>query len=408
MRRAVVAMAVPHVLLLSGRLTDVSTFQADPLDDLGALLAKLVEVGGSDLHIKAGSKPKVRVNGDLYAVDESAPTTGEGAEKLVQAMVPEHLVETFKNTGDADFAYSGASLGRFRVNVFRQRGTAGLVMRHVAYGVASIDDLDLPEVVRRLASEKRGLVLVTGPTGSGKSTTLAAMVDHVNRTRSCNVITIEDPIEFLHKDRKASINQREIGLDAKSFGSAMRAAMRQDPDVILVGEMRDAETVGAALQAAETGHLVLSTLHSSDAAETLNRIIDFFPAEHHKQARASLSSALKGTLAQRLIPAAEGGRVSAIEALVTTGRVEQIIQGKEANVSLKEIMEEGRFYGMQTFEQALCDLVERKLVTVEDAMASATSPHDLRVRLERRGVTDHNGQQQPDVLSQLAAVQGSA
>jgi len=401
-------MSVPHVLLLSGRLTDVSTFQADPLDDLDALLAKLVEVGGSDLHIKAGSKPKVRVNGDLYAVDESAPTTGEGAEKLVQAMVPEHLVETFKNTGDADFAYSGASLGRFRVNVFRQRGTAGLVMRHVAYGVASIDDLDLPEVVRRLASEKRGLVLVTGPTGSGKSTTLAAMVDHVNRTRSCNVITIEDPIEFLHKDRKASINQREIGLDAKSFGSAMRAAMRQDPDVILVGEMRDAETVGAALQAAETGHLVLSTLHSSDAAETLNRIIDFFPAEHHKQARASLSSALKGTLAQRLIPAAEGGRVSAIEALVTTGRVEQIIQGKEANVSLKEIMEEGRFYGMQTFEQALCDLVERKLVTVEDAMASATSPHDLRVRLERRGVTDHNGQQQPDVLSQLAAVQGSA
>lgn len=390
------------------RLTDVSTFQTDPLDDLGALLAKLVDVGGSDLHIKAGSKPKVRVNGDLYAVKESAPTTGEGAENLVQAMIPDHLAETFSATGDADFAYSGASLGRFRVNVFRQRGSAGLVMRHVAYGVASIDDLDLPEVVRRLANEKRGLVLVTGPTGSGKSTTLAAMVDHVNRTRSCNVITIEDPIEFLHKDRKASINQREIGLDVKSFGSAMRAAMRQDPDVILVGEMRDAETVGAALQAAETGHLVLSTLHSSDAAETLNRIIDFFPAEHHAQARASLSSALKGTLAQRLIPAAEGGRVSAIEALVTTGRVEQIILGKEANVSLKEIMEEGRYYGMQTFEQALCDLVERKLVTVEDALASASSPHDLRVRLERRGVTDHNGQQQPDVLSQLAAVQGPA
>jgi len=386
----------------------VSNFQTDPLDDLDALLGKLVDVGGSDLHIKAGSKPKIRVNGDLYAVKECAPTSGEGAEKLVEAMIPEHLTEVFGSAGDADFAYSGASLGRFRVNVYRQRGSAGLVMRHVAYGVASIDDLDLPEVVRRLASEKRGLVLVTGPTGSGKSTTLAAMVDHVNRTRSCNVITIEDPIEFLHKDRKASINQREIGLDTKSFGSAMRAAMRQDPDVILVGEMRDAETVGAALQAAETGHLVLSTLHSSDAAETLNRIIDFFPAEHHNQARASLSSALKGTLAQRLIPAAEGGRVSAIEALVTTGRVEQIILGKEANVSLKEIMEEGRFYGMQTFEQALCDLVERKLVTVEDALASASSPHDLRVRLERRGVTDHNGQQQPDVLSQLAAVQGSA
>jgi len=383
----------------------VSTFQSDPLNDLDALLTKLVDVGGSDLHIKAGSKPKVRVNGDLYAVKECTPTTGEGAENLVEAMIPDYLVEVFGETGDADFAYSGASLGRFRVNVFRQRGTAGVVMRHVAYGVASIDDLDLPEVVRRLASEKRGLVLVTGPTGSGKSTTLAAMVDHVNRTRSCNVITIEDPIEFLHKDRKASINQREIGLDAKSFGSAMRAAMRQDPDVILVGEMRDAETVGAALQAAETGHLVLSTLHSSDAAETLNRIIDFFPAEHHSQARSSLSSALKGTLAQRLIPAAEGGRVSAIEALVNTGRVEQIILGKDANVSLKEIMEEGRYYGMQTFEQALCDLVQRKLVTVEDALASASSPHDLRVRLERKGVTDHNGRQQPDVLSQLAAVQ---
>ena len=372
------------------------------------LLQQMVEVGGSDLHIKAGSRPKVRVNGELYAVKDRPPLTGQDTEALVAAILPGHLIEEFETTGDADFAFSGANLGRFRVNVFRQRGSAAIVMRHVSYGVASIEELELPDVCRRLAEERRGLVLVTGPTGSGKSTTLAAMVDHVNRTRACNVITIEDPIEYLHKDRKASINQREIGIDSMSFSAAMRAAMRQDPDVILVGEMRDEETVAAALQAAETGHLVFSTLHSTDANETLNRIIDFFPGDRQSQARTSLAAALKGTLAQRLVPTAEGGRVAAIEALVVNGRVEQVILGKETGStgSLSDIMEEGRYYGMQTFDRALGDLVARKLVTFDDAIASASNPHDLRVRLERGGVLDHRGQQQPDVVSQLAAVQG--
>ncbi len=377
------------------------------LDDL---LVQMVEVGGSDLHIKAGSRPKIRVNGDLYAVKDLAPMTGDGTEAMLATIMPEHLGTQFADTGDADFAFAKDQLGRFRVNAFRQRGSVAIVMRHVAYGVASIDDLDLPDVVRRLAEERRGLVLVTGPTGSGKSTTLAAMVDHVNRTRACNVITIEDPIEYLHKDRKASINQREIGLDAQSFPAAMRAAMRQDPDVILVGEMRDEETVGAAIQAAETGHLVFSTLHSTDAAETLNRIIDFFPSGQQTQARSSLASALRGTLAQRLVPSATGGRVPAIEALVVNGRVEQIILGKETDGtgSLEDIMEEGRYYGMQTFDRALSNLVAKKLVTFEDAVASATNPHDLRVRLERDGVLDHRGNQHSDVVSQLAAMQGPA
>jgi len=380
----------------------------NPLDNLDRLLNRMVEVGGSDLHLKAGSRPKVRVNGDLNAVKDVPPMTGEDTERLVAAIMPPHLVDEFTSSGDCDFAFSGESLGRFRVNVFRQRGSAAIVLRHVSYGVASIDDLDLPEVVRKLADERRGLVLVTGPTGSGKSTTLAAMIDHVNRTRRCNVITIEDPIEYLHKDRKASINQREIGIDATSFAGAMRAAMRQDPDVILVGEMRDEETVAAALSAAETGHLVFSTLHSTDANETLNRIVDFFPGSHHTQARTSLAAALKGTLAQRLVPSLDGGRVPAIEALIVNGRVEQVILGTEtgATGSLHDIMEEGRYYGMQTFDRALGDLVAKKLISFDEAIASASNPHDLRVRLERGGVMDHKGRQQSDVVSQLAAVQG--
>ena len=382
--------------------------ETDKAVDLEELLRQLVNAGGSDLHLKVGSRPKFRVDGELYSVKGSTRVGGADADRLLGEILPSHLSEHFTELGDADFAVSFKDLGRFRVSAFSQRGSTAFVLRHVAFGVPTIEELVLPDVVKRLAEERRGLVLVTGPTGSGKSTTLAAMIDHINRTRSCSVVTIEDPIEYLHKDRKASISQREIGLDAPSFEAAMRASLRQDPDVILVGEMRDELTASIALQAAATGHLVLSTLHSSDAAETLNRIVDIFPPSQQLQIRASLASSLKGTLAQRLVPAADGGRVPIIEALVVNGRVEQLIleQVKSGTGTLADIMEEGSFYGMQTFDKALCDLVANRRVRYEDAVVSASSPHDFRVRLERAGVMDHRGHQRSDVVSQLEAVQG--
>jgi twitching motility protein PilT len=305
------------------------------------------------------------------------------AEGIMRPDIREH----FAHSSDADFAYGMQGVGRFRVNAFRQRGSVAMIFRLVRSSTATFDQLGLPEVVGRLALEHRGLVLVTGPTGSGKTTTLAAMIDHINRTRECHIITIEDPIEVLHNDRMASINQREIGVDAASFASSMRAAMRQDPDVILVGEMRDEETVAAALSAAETGHLVLSTLHTIDATETIHRIVDFFPPHQQQQIRMALAGSLKGTICQRLVPRADGeGRVPALEVMVNNGRIQQCIADPELTGEIHEIVADGEYYGMQTFDQALVKLIELGHIDLRGAMATASRPHDLKVMLQQRGL----------------------
>ena len=373
------------------------------LEHLDALLRYLIAAGGSDLHLKVGSPPKVRVDGALTNVEGVPRLTPADTEKIADAMLMGLAREHFENHLDADFAYGARNVGRFRVNVFRQRGSVGIVMRHVTYGVESIDELGLPPVLKSFASESRGLVLVTGPTGSGKTTTLAAMVNHINTTRSVNMVTIEDPIEILHRDETAAISQREIGTDAESFARAMRAAMRQDPDVIMVGEMRDAETVAAALAAAETGHLVLSSLHTTDATETINRIVDFYPSSQQRQARVALASTLKATVAQRLVPAIRGGRLPVCETLTTTGRVQQCILNPDMTHQIHDLIDEGDFYGMQTFDSSLADLVAADRVSYEAAMVAATRPHDLQVRLERMGVMEgaRRVQDRVDAVAQL-------
>jgi twitching motility protein PilT len=353
---------------------------------LDRYLAALAEAEGSDLHVKVGSPPRMRVNGVLRRIPDAPAVTAEDTHDMVRAIMRSDAFERFEDSADGDFAYSVEGVGRFRANAFRQRGSIALIFRLVRNSVASFDELGLPEVIGRLALEHRGLVLVTGPTGSGKTTTLAAMIDHINRTRECHIITIEDPIEVLHDDRVASINQREIGVDASSFSTAMRAAMRQDPDVILVGEMRDEETVAAALSAAETGHLVLSTLHTIDAAETVNRIVDFFPPHQQNQIRVALAGSVKGTLCQRLVPTADGlGRVAALEIMVTNGRIQQCILDPQLTGDLHDIIADGVYYGMQTFDQALIKLLEDGRIDMRGAMAAASHPHDLKVMLQQRG-----------------------
>jgi twitching motility protein PilT len=354
---------------------------------LDALLQSLAETGGSDLHVKVGSPPRLRVDGTLRRVEGEAELEPEDTAAMADAVMRTDVRERFAASADVDFAYSVPGVGRFRANAFRQRGSVALVFRLVRPSSATFGDLGLPDVVGRLALEQRGLVLVTGPTGSGKTTTLAAMIDHINRTRECHVITIEDPIEVLHSDRLASINQREIGVDADSFGSAMRSAMRQDPDVIFVGEMRDEETVAAALSAAETGHLVLSTLHTIDAAETVNRIVDFFPPHQQHQVRMALAGSMRGTICQRLVPRADGqGRVPALEVMVSNGRIQQCITDPAQTGGMHEIIAGGEYYGMQTFDQSLVRLVEQGAIDLRGAMAAASQPHDLKVMLQQRGL----------------------
>jgi twitching motility protein PilT len=354
---------------------------------LDGYLRGLAEAGGSDLHVKVGSPPRMRVHGELGRLEGEPGVRPEDTNSMAQAIMRPDVWERFERSADVDFAYAVPGLARFRVNAFRQRGSVALIFRLVRSSTASFDDLGLPDIVGRLALEHRGLVLVTGPTGSGKTTTLAAMIDHINRTRECHIVTIEDPIEVLHADQMASINQREIGIDADSFGSAMRAAMRQDPDVILVGEMRDEETVAAALSAAETGHLVLSTLHTIDAAETVHRIVDFFPPHQQQQIRMALAGSLKGSICQRLVPRADGvGRVPALEVMVMNGRIQQCIIDPSTIGDLHEIVAEGDFYGMQTFDQSLVGLLEQGAIDLRGAMTAASRPHDLKVMLQKRGL----------------------
>jgi twitching motility protein PilT len=354
--------------------------------EMNSALRSLIDRNGSDLHVKVGPRPIVRVDGELVPLEQFEPLTESDTEKAFHDIAEQRSVEEFKEAGEVDFAYSISGVARFRVNVFRQRGAVSVVCRAIPEQIRTIDDLGLPEVVRSLAEEPRGIVLVTGTTGSGKSTTLAAMIDHINSTRARHVVTLEDPIEYLHHDKRSIINQREVGADTESFGRAMRRVLRQDPDVILVGEMRDEETVRTALSAAETGHLVFSTLHTLDASETINRIIDFFPPHLQQQARVMLASTMRGAISQRLIRSADGaGRVAAAEILVATGRVKDLILQPEEVGKIGQVIEEGSYYGMQTFDQDLLGHVQAGRVTREVALEAASRPHDFQLMLEAGG-----------------------
>jgi twitching motility protein PilT len=349
-------------------------------------LRALVDCGGSDLHVKVGSPPRVRIDGKLRKL-QAPDLTPEDTEAIVVEVLRADLALEFQRTNEADFAYSMPGVGRFRVNAFRQRGSAGLVFRRVSIGAIGLSDLGLPAVLASLAMEPRGLVLVTGPTGSGKTTTLAGMLDHINATRECHIVTIEDPIEVLHFDKLGMVNQREVRVDTEDFVTAMRAAMRQDPDVILVGEMRDHETVKAALAAAETGHFVMSTLHTTDAAETINRIIDFFPPHEQKQVRLGLAGAIKGIICQRLVPRADGnGRCVVMEIAIGTGRICDAIADPDKTSTIGQLISEGAYYGMQSFDQHLVSYLRDGVITLADAMSASTSPHDLTVELRRLGL----------------------
>lgn len=354
--------------------------------DIGVILKIMAEADASDLHIKVGRPPCMRKDGKLTMIDIS-PLTGKDTEDLAMQIIPERLKKRYQRMEELDFAFTLNDVGRFRTNIFRQRGFVGMAMRRVTSSVPSMEELGIPKVLGSLAEELRGLILVTGTAGSGKSTTLAAMIDYINHNRNEHIITIEDPIEVVHQDDQCIINQREIGIDSESYGDALRNVVRQDPDVILIGEMRDIITVQAALTAAEMGTLVLSTIHTIDAAETINRVIDFFPPHQQEQIRLMLASTLKGIVSQRLIPKVGGGLVPAVEVLVATATVKELISENKIS-GLKEVIEQGDYYGMQSFEQHLIQLYQNSLVTLDDAVAMAHNAHDFRLKLRQLGVDE--------------------
>jgi twitching motility protein PilT len=360
--------------------------------DLTAALHHLVDSGGSDLHLKVPSPPSMRVDGELRPLAGAERLSPQDTELALETMLKEPAkVQEFREASEIDFSYAIDGLARFRANAFRQRGSISIVIRAIPFTIRTFEELGLPPVMRELAEEERGIVLLTGTTGSGKSTTLAAMIEHINANQARHIVTIEDPIEFLHRDKRSLINQREVGTDTASFKQAVRRVLRQDPDVILIGEMRDEETVHTALSAAETGHLVFSTVHTIDATETINRLIDFFPPHMHQQVRAMIAGTLKGAISQRLVPAAAGhGRVATCEVLRMTGRVRDMIVDPTQTGRLHEVIQEGGFYGMQTFDQALFDHLKAGRVTMDQAMRAATSPNDFKLLVAadgRRGTT---------------------
>jgi twitching motility protein PilT len=352
--------------------------------DINELLKIAVVSGASDLHLKVGSYPMMRVNGVLVVSSEAKRLDRADTEAMASVLFsPEHL-EKFRKAQEVDLAYSVPGLGRFRCNVFQQRGTVGIVMRVIPTKIRSIDELGLPPVLKRIAQEERGLVLVTGTTGSGKSTTLAAMIDHINSMRSCHIMTVEDPIEYLHRDYQSIVNQREVAVDTRSFSQALRSALRQDPDVILVGEMRDFETVETALLAAETGHLVFSTLHTVDATETVNRIISVFPPHQQRQVRIQLASVLKAAVAQRLMPRADGlGRVPAVEVMVNTAFIRDCIVDKDKTPMIHGAIASGTSqYGMQTFDQSIFGLYQQGFVTLEESLRWASNVDEFKLKVQ--------------------------
>jgi twitching motility protein PilT len=354
--------------------------------EIDQALAYMVEREGSDLHIKEDSPPVARIHGDLWALQTFGELTDQETEKALHQIADQNHLTEFEESGEVDFSYELPGVSRFRVNAFRQRGAVSIALRAIPFAVRTIAELGLPPVVSRLAEEPRGIILLTGTTGSGKSTTLAAMIDQINATRAKHIVTLEDPIEYLHRDKMSIVNQREVGSDTRSFAQAMRRVLRQDPDVILVGEMRDEETVRTALSAAETGHLVLSTLHTLDATETINRIIDFFPPHLQQQARVMLASTLRGAISQRLVPRSDReGRIAVSEVMVVTGRVQDLILSPEETGRISEVIAEGDYYGMQTFDQALLGFVTKGQVSEEVAMKTASSPHDFKLMLQAGG-----------------------
>jgi twitching motility protein PilT len=351
------------------------------IDDL---LKTAAQSGASDLHLKVGSYPMMRVNGNLAVCSEEKRLDKADTEEMADTIFTDDQREKFRRAQEVDLAYSIPGVGRFRCNVFQQRGTVGLVLRVIPTRIKNIDELGLPPVLKRIAEEERGLVLVTGTTGSGKSTTLAAMIDYINTTRSAHIMTVEDPIEYLHRDHHSIVNQREVNVDTQSFSHALRSALRQDPDVILVGEMRDHETVETALLAAETGHLVFSTLHTLDATETINRIIAVFPPHQQRQVRIQLASVLKGAVAQRLLPRADGlGRVPAVEVMIATAFIRDCVIDKDRTPQIHGAIASGTSqYGMQTFDQSIFSLYQQGFVTVEEALRWASNVDEFKLKIQ--------------------------
>ncbi|MEO5767106.1 MAG: type IV pilus twitching motility protein PilT [Polyangia bacterium] len=359
---------------------------------LDRVLQAARQLGASDVHLKVGLPPIFRIKGDLRTVRDVPPLSRDVVQTFALDMMNERQREIFETAWDVDLAYATTDGVRYRVNVFQQRGNVGMVMRLIPPEVPPFEKLNLPKAVLDLADNERGLVLVTGITGSGKSTTLAAMVDSINARRACHIVTVEDPIEYAFKDKRSVINQREIGFDTLSFGKALRAALRQDPDVILVGEMRDLETIEIAITAAETGHLVLSTLHTLDAVETVNRVVSVYPPHQQHQARLQLAGVLKGVMSQRLVPRADGkGMIPAVEVLINTARVRELISDPKRTREIHDAITTGRDpYGMISFDQSLMDLVRRKLVTYEEALSQATNADDFALRYRGIGRGDES------------------
>ncbi len=353
---------------------------------IDALLRMMAERGCSDLHIKAGTPPAVRLDGVLEILRDMPPIDAASTEAFALEMIEPRQRQLFEEGRDIDMAYPLAGVGRFRVNIFRQSGAVSLAARRVSTDRPGFAELGLPEVIEHLANEPRGLVLVTGTAGSGKTTTIAAMIDYINRTRNGHIVTVEDPIEVQHEDQRCVIDQREIGIDTDSYADALRHVVRQDPDVVFIGEMRDHVTVSAALTAAEIGNLVLSTLHTIDATETVNRIIDFFPPHQQYQTRLMLASTLRGIVSMRLLPAIGGGLVPAVEVLVMNGTVREHLLDQEQTYKIREAMAEGEYYGMQTFDQSLLRLHQEGKISIEDAIATSANAHDFRIKLKQLGI----------------------
>src|ERR687894_2935320 len=369
------------------------------IDDL---LRAATQLGASDLHCKAGSQPFMRIGGELRPVANSPRLSQEDTLDMAFSMMSNRQKQRFKEVSEADIAYGVSGLGRFRANVFQQRGSVGMVLRVIPDKVRSITELGLPPVIERIAEEQRGLVLVTGTTGSGKSTTLAAMIDRINNTRSGHVVTIEDPIEFLHRDKKSFVTQREVDVDTRSFSEALRGSLRQDPDVILVGEMRDHETIETALTAAETGHLVLSTLHTLDATETIRRIVSAFPPHLQKSVRIQLAGIVRAVVSMRLVRSAHGaGRVPACEVMITTGLIRDYIINEEKTSLIRDAIAQGTSqYGMQTFDQSLFSLYQSGLITIEEALRGASNADEFRLRVAGvRSASDQAREEMESVIS---------
>ena len=362
--------------------------------NLNDILGMALKSSTSDIHLKAGLPPVFRIDGNLRPLPKAPRLTAESVRSMCEAIMNDRQRAKFEEANEVDLAYSVPGLGRFRANVFMQRNSVSAVFRAIPFKISSLDDLLMPSVLKKIAEEQRGLVLVTGATGSGKSTTLAAMVDHINSKRTAHVVTIEDPIEYLHRDRKCIINQREVGFDTTGFAPALKSALRQDPDVILVGEMRDLETAETALAAAETGHLVLSTLHTIDAPETIARIVSLFPPHQQRHVRLQLSNVLRGVISQRLIPRIEGtGRVAAVEVMISTGRVRELIDDEEKTVQLRDTIAKGyTTYGMQTFDQALMDLVKTEVISYDEALRQSSNPDDFKLKFSGFGIPGNSPQ----------------